>query len=298
MEEVDPDTRVLGQISALKLGRPPGWCNQKAVVAKQRARQAVSVVRALGRSLDNAATLNVLGLPEVALAGYSNSGKSSLLNALTGLPAQRGPASVDSRAGWTESVFAFEAVVRGVSLALVDTPGYGVAVQSQWTRARWERALHAYVQNSEQLRCVLLLVDCTRGLCEHDWRLMRTARRRGVVCQIVLTKADLLTAPLLARSHAVVTADLHERHGGEIGARAPAVAMVSANFVQGVRQLWSLARHHALTCHPARAHADRRLAPGDADEREEHGDDDGGDAAAGGGAPADAPRGSIHDRNY
>lgn len=244
IEAAEADPRVLEQITAIKIGRLPGWSNQKAVLARQRARQLVSKVKPLGRSLQHAAAINAFGLPEIALAGYSNSGKSSLLNALTGLPAQRGPASVDARAGWTESLFGFEATVGGTTLALVDTPGYGVAVQSGWTRARWERALVGYLESSAHLRCVFVLVDCTRGLCELDWTLIRRAERRSVRCQLVLTKADLLPAQLLARSHAVVAADLRE---GSRGVRHPMPAMVSANFAQGVRQLWALARHHALT---------------------------------------------------
>jgi GTP-binding protein len=206
----------------------------------------VSYVKPLGRSLDNAAALNSAGLPEIALAGYSNSGKSSLLNALIGMPAQRGIASVDARAGWTESIFAFHAEVSGTTLALIDTPGYGVAVTTGYSRSRWEQSLERYLDASEHLRCVFILVDCTRGLCALDWRLVRRAERNVIACQVVLTKADLLSPTDLARSHAVVTADL--RASSDV--RHPQPAMVSSNFTQGVRQIWALARHHALTRAP------------------------------------------------
>ena len=94
-----------------------------------------------------------------------------------------------------------------------------------------------------------MLVDCTRGLCALDWRLVRRAERNAIACQVVLTKADLLSPTDLARSHAVVAADLRLRASGG-GVRHPQPAMVSSNFTQGVRQIWALARHHALTRAP------------------------------------------------
>jgi GTP-binding protein EngB required for normal cell division len=151
-------------------------------------------------------------------------------------------AGVDARAGWTESIFLFQATVGQTKLVLVDTPGYGVAIASEWTSKKWKRSIDNYLDSSTELRCMFLLVDCTRGLCELDWQLIRRAERRKISCQVVLTKADLLTQDDLARSHAVVTADLREHET----IRHPQPTMVSANFVQGVKQLWSLARHHVL----------------------------------------------------
>lgn len=242
IEACEYDERVLEEIGSVRLGRYKRYQNQKGVCSKQAARAELSKVESIGRSLINAPSLNHEALPEVVLAGHSNVGKSSLLNALTGLPAARGLAGVHPRAGWTDSIYMFEARVRETRLVLVDTPGYGVAVVKESTRVKWAKALDEFVLSSAHARALFLLVDCTRGLCALDEQLLRRAEARALPCQLVLTKADLLTPEDLARSHAVVSADLRARAHGTVH---PPPALVSANFFQGVRQLWGLVAHYS-----------------------------------------------------
>lgn len=85
-------------------------------------------------------------LPEVAMAGHSNCGKSSLVNALAGLAPKRGPARVSDRAGWTDAVFFYQLGKRPPLLTLADLPGYGHAVASVQQKRRWREMTHGYLR--------------------------------------------------------------------------------------------------------------------------------------------------------
>lgn len=85
-------------------------------------------------------------LPEVAVAGHSNCGKSSLVNALAGLSPKGGPARVSDRAGWTDAVFFYQLGKKPPVLTLADLPGYGHAVASGQQRRRWRDMTHGYLR--------------------------------------------------------------------------------------------------------------------------------------------------------
>jgi GTP-binding protein len=138
-----------------------------------------------------ASTANALPydtLPEIAFAGRSNVGKSSLVNALTG---RRTLARTSNTPGRTRQINFFDLDMR---LMLVDLPGYGYAEAAKTEVRRWTALLRHYLQTRAALRRVCLLIDSRHGIKEVDYPLMRMLDDAGVSYQIVLTKTDELRA--------------------------------------------------------------------------------------------------------
>ena len=133
------------------------------------------------------------GGPEVAFAGRSNVGKSSLLNALTGRNAL---ARVSITPGRTRQLNFFDL---GGRLTLVDMPGYGYARASKDVKADWQGMMFDYLRGRPTLRRVLLLLDARIELKPADTAVMELLDRAAVTFQLVLTKTDALKPPALAR---------------------------------------------------------------------------------------------------
>ena len=131
-------------------------------------------------------------LPEIAFAGRSNVGKSSLLNALTG---RRTLARTSNTPGRTRQINFFDL---GGRMTLADLPGYGYAEAPKTEIRRWAALLQRYLRNRSTLRRVCLLVDCRHGLKEIDLPLMKMLDTSGVSYQVVLTKIDKTAAGALA----------------------------------------------------------------------------------------------------
>lgn len=123
-------------------------------------------------------------VPEVAFAGRSNVGKSSLLNALTG---RRDLARTSNTPGRTQQLNFFNLADR---LYLVDMPGYGYAKVSKKMRSEWDNLIFDYLRGRPNLRCVLMLVDSRHGLKDSDKMLMDTLDEAAVPYRVILTKAD------------------------------------------------------------------------------------------------------------
>jgi GTP-binding protein len=108
--------------------------------------------------------------PEVAFAGRSNVGKSSLINMLTG---RKSLVRTGGTPGVTRTLTQFTARTRaGVSFALVDLPGYGFAQRSKAERRQWADLIEAYLIERRQLAALVLLVDGRRGMEEDDHSLL------------------------------------------------------------------------------------------------------------------------------
>jgi GTP-binding protein len=131
-------------------------------------------------------------LPEIAFAGRSNVGKSSLLNALTG---RRALARTSNTPGRTRQINFFDLDRR---LILVDLPGYGYAKASKSEVRHWTVLLRRYLRTRAVLRRVCLLIDSRHGIKEADYPLMHMLDDAGVSYQIVLTKTDQVGANELA----------------------------------------------------------------------------------------------------
>ena len=127
-------------------------------------------------------------LPEVAVVGRSNVGKSSLINALVG---QDGLARTSRTPGRTRLVNWFEIGSRP-PFFLVDLPGYGYAEVSQAVRETWRPLIEAYLEQRPTLAGVLLLVDIRRNAEEEELDLVPWLAQRGTPIVAALTKADKL----------------------------------------------------------------------------------------------------------
>jgi len=136
---------------------------------------------------------------EIAFAGRSNVGKSSLINALT---RRHGLARVSGTPGRTQEIIFFDLAGR---LRLVDLPGYGYAAAPRSKVDAWTDLIDAYLQGRPNLRRVCLLVDSRHGLKALDHQVMTALDRSAVVYQVVLTKCDKPGAEL-ARKRAEVAA--------------------------------------------------------------------------------------------
>jgi len=131
-------------------------------------------------------SLPASSLPEVAFAGRSNVGKSSLVNALTG---RRTLARVSHTPGRTQQLNFFDL---GGRLQLVDLPGYGYAKVSKGKVRQWTQLLESYLRGRPTLKRVCLLIDSRHGLKEADRETMKNLDSAAVSYQLVLTKADKL----------------------------------------------------------------------------------------------------------
>ena len=143
--------------------------------------------------------------PEVAFAGRSNVGKSSLLNALT---ARRALARVSVTPGRTRQLNFFDL---GGRLTLVDMPGYGYARASRSVKEDWQGLMFDYLRGRPTLRRVLLLLDARIEIKASDTAVMELLDRAAVTFQLVLTKADDVTAPALAARQSEIAA-IARRH--------------------------------------------------------------------------------------
>ncbi len=131
---------------------------------------------------------------EVAFAGRSNVGKSSLINALTG---RRDMARASATPGRTQQVNFFD--LSG-SVYLVDLPGYGYAKAPERQVKQWNNLVFTYLKGRPTLRRVFLLIDSRHGVTKKDEEVMTMLDKAAVVFQVVLTKCDKPSKTELAKT--------------------------------------------------------------------------------------------------
>jgi GTP-binding protein len=163
---------------------------------------------------------------EIALAGRSNVGKSSLINALTG---RKNLARISRTPGRTQELIFFSG---GSDLTLVDMPGHGYAAAAKSKIAAWTDLIHAFLRGRANLARVYVLVDARHGLKPTDAPMLDALSQAAVSHQIVLTKADAVKPPELDRRVTEVEAALKKRP-----AAFPGVLATSAREGTGIPEL-------------------------------------------------------------
>lgn len=149
-------------------------------------------------------SLPPISLPEVAFAGRSNVGKSSLINAMAG---HGRLARTSNTPGRTQEINFFDC--QAVSLYLVDMPGYGFAEAPKDKVDAWNELVRSYLRGRATLARVLLLIDARHGLKPVDLGVMALMNEAAVSYQIILTKADKISvkalSAVIAKTEATLT---------------------------------------------------------------------------------------------
>ena len=166
--------------------------------------------------------------PEIAFAGRSNVGKSSLINAVTG---RKAIARASVTPGRTQELNFFE-VGEPTRLRLVDMPGYGFAKAPVKVVERWRRMVRDFLRGRQPLRRTLVLIDSRHGIKPPDEEMMRMLDEAAVGYRLVLTKADKVKASELAETLAQVEAEARKH-----AAAYPTIHVTSAEKGMGIAEL-------------------------------------------------------------
>ncbi len=166
--------------------------------------------------------------PEVAFAGRSNVGKSSLINAVTG---RKALARASVTPGRTQELNFFE-VGEPTRFRLVDMPGYGFAKAPVKTVERWRRMVREFLRGRQPLKRALVLIDSRHGIKPPDGEMMTMLDQAAVGYRLVLTKADKVKASELAATLASVEVEARKHP-----AAYPKIHVTSAEKGLGVAEL-------------------------------------------------------------
>lgn len=172
--------------------------------------------------------LPVPGVPEIAFAGRSNVGKSSLLNALTN---RNGLARTSVTPGRTQELNYFD-VGEPLVFRLVDMPGYGFAKAPKDVVRKWRFLINDYLRGRQVLKRTLVLIDSRHGLKDVDREFLEMLDTAAVSYRIVLTKADKIKASELAAVHAATEAEARKHPAAH-----PEVIMTSSEKGLGIAEL-------------------------------------------------------------
>jgi GTP-binding protein len=163
---------------------------------------------------------------EIAFAGRSNVGKSSLINGLTG---RKALARTSHTPGRTQELIFFSAVPE---LSIVDMPGYGYAEAPKTKVKAWTELIHAYLSGRANLARVYVLIDARHGLKDADDAVLKTLGTSAVSFQVVLTKADQVKKADLEERIAGISAAISKR-----AAAFPEIAVTSSREGTGMPEL-------------------------------------------------------------
>ena len=177
-------------------------------------------------------------VPEIAFAGRSNVGKSSLLNALTN---RNGLARTSNTPGRTQELNIFD-VGKPIQIRLVDMPGYGFAEAPKDMVKRWRFLINDYLRGRQVLKRALVLVDSRHGLKPVDHDVMNMLDAAAVSYHVVLTKADKIKPTELVKILEAVTTEAAKHPAAH-----PAVFTTSSETGAGIAELRTAVLDAALS---------------------------------------------------
>lgn len=151
-------------------------------------------------SVHDLAQLPEMSLPEIAFAGRSNVGKSSLMNTLLG---RKNLVKTSGRPGKTQGLNFFEVAGK---VYLVDLPGYGYAKVERGMQDHWQSLITSYLETRKTLCCVVVILDLRHGVKEHDAQLIGWLREKHISFLPVYTKADKLSGNERIKNAAILDA--------------------------------------------------------------------------------------------
>ncbi|MBY0431493.1 MAG: ribosome biogenesis GTP-binding protein YihA/YsxC [Rhodospirillales bacterium] len=183
------------------LSAPEGTPDEQAA-AIEAGRLLFAQACTFMRGVQTLKDLPPANLPEIAFAGRSNVGKSSLVNALTG---RLTLARASHTPGRTQQLNFFDL---GNRLVLVDLPGYGYAEAPKDVIRKWTDLLVAFLRGRAVLRRTLLLIDARHGIKDSDRDMVKMLNAAAQSFQVVLTKADKVKAGELAERHQAIVLEL------------------------------------------------------------------------------------------
>lgn len=172
-------------------------------------------------------------LPEVAFAGKSNVGKSSLINALMN---RKSLARTSSQPGKTQTINFYNI---NEALYFVDLPGYGYAKVSKEIKAKWGKMIERYLRTSMQLRLVFLLIDIRHEPSANDVQMYDWIVQNGFYPIIIATKKDKINRSQLAKNLKMIKTTLKVAEGTPI-------VPFSAQTKDGRDEIWELIETYAL----------------------------------------------------
>jgi GTP-binding protein len=208
-----------------------GEVAQQALIQKELAERASRLFSGRVEFLKSAPSLQFLpdpDAPEIAFAGRSNVGKSSLLNALTG---RRAIARASVTPGRTQELNFFD-VGEPTVMRLVDMPGYGFAKAPLKVVENWKRLVRDFLRGRHVLKRTLLLVDSRHGVKPVDAEMMKMLDEAAVGYRVVLTKADKIKASDLAAVRAATEAEARKHP-----AAYPEILVTSSEMKMGIDEL-------------------------------------------------------------
>lgn len=167
------------------------------------------------------------GMPEVAFAGKSNVGKSSLIN---GLMNRKALARTSGQPGKTQTINFYKV---NKSMYLVDLPGYGYAKTAQTEKEKWGKMIEKYLHTSKNLKAVFLLVDIRHAPSANDCQMYDWVLHQGYEPIVIATKLDKLKRSQVQKNLKVIRETL------KIGKDA-VVIPYSAETKQGREEIWEL----------------------------------------------------------
>ena len=177
-------------------------------------------------------------VPEIAFAGRSNVGKSSLLNALTN---RKGLARTSNTPGRTQELNIFD-VGQPVQIRLVDMPGYGFAEAPKDLVKRWRFLINDYLRGRQVLKRTLVLIDSRHGLKDVDRDVMAMLDAAAVSYHLVLTKADKIKPTALAETLQALAAEAAKHPAAH-----PAIFTTSSETGSGIAELRTAILESATT---------------------------------------------------